>query len=326
MSTLREELAARSLVFGAAPLGNLFRAISDDQASEALATAWDAGIRHFDTAPHYGLGLSERRLGAFLSDKPRDAYTISTKVGRLIVPNEHPTDSDIANGFAVPGTSRRHSDSSDAGVRRSLEDSLDRLGLDHVDILYLHDPDESDEGLDAALDQGIPALARLRDEGVVGAVGVGTKSTEAMLRTALDGTVDLIMCSGRYTLLEQPAAAEVLPACAANDIDVVAVSVLHSGLLARQDVPDDAHYEYGPAPKDVIERARELAALCAEFGVELPTAALHYPLRNDRVIAVAVGSGTAAHVRDAVRRAAVDVPDALWDRIDAWTKGAASAH
>ena len=323
---LRSEIAARNLVFGAAPLGNLYRAISDEQAREALEAAWDSGVRHFDTAPHYGLGLSERRLGAFLRDRPRDEYTISTTVGRLVVPNDRPTETDLANGFDVPGTLTRRSDVSEQGIRTSLEQSLERLGLDRVDILYLHDPDESDVGAVEALEQGLPALDRMREEGLVRGVGVGTKDVDVMLRAVESDLVDLIMCSGRYTLYEQPAAERVLPACLRRDVDVVGVSILNSGLLARHEVPDDVNYEYGPAPREVVERVRQIAAICERHGVELPTAAIQFPLRHDRVIAVAVGSATPRHVREAVERAAEVVPEALWADLEAFEREVPRAH
>lgn len=151
-------------------------------------------------------------------------------------------------------------------------------------------------------------------------VGVGTKDTDVMLRAVESDRIDLVMCSGRYTLFEQPAADRVLPACAVHDVDVVAVSVLNSGLLARHSVPDDVNYEYGPAPREVIERVRALAAICERHGVELPTAAIQYPLRNERVTAVAVGSATPEHVREAVRRASEPVPEALWVELDTFER------
>jgi len=164
---LRDQLGR--LGFGGTGVGNLYRAISDEQAAATVEAAWDAGIRYFDTAPHYGLGLSERRIGAFLAGRPRESFVVSTKVGRVLEPGFGDGD-DMANGFAVPATAWRRWDFSADGVRRSLESSLDRLGLDRVDVVYLHDPDEHWE---QAAGEALPALAELREQGVIGAIGAG---------------------------------------------------------------------------------------------------------------------------------------------------------
>ncbi|AIJ23686.1 aldo/keto reductase [Amycolatopsis methanolica] len=294
---------------GGANLGNLYAPMSDEQAHAVLDAAWDAGVRHFDTAPHYGLGLSERRLGAFLAGKPRAEFVVSTKVGRLLVPDPDGANRlDEANHFAVPADHRRVWDFSADGVRRSLDDSLARLGLDSVDIVYLHDPEEHDLG--PALASGLPALATLRDEGVVQAIGVGSKSVAALAAAARTGTVDLLMVAGRFTLLDQPALDDVLPECHARSIGVAVASVFNSGLLAT---PEPAgRYEYAAAPPDVLDTAREIAAICAEFGVDLPTAALHFPLRDPAVRAVVAGAATPEEVRQNARRLAAAVPADLW--------------
>ncbi|OXM72429.1 aldo/keto reductase [Amycolatopsis thermalba] len=294
---------------GAANLGNLYAPMSDEQAHAVLEAAWDSGIRYFDTAPHYGLGLSERRLGAFLAGKPRAEFVVSTKAGRLLVPDPAGAGRlDEANQFAVPADHRRVWDFSADGVRRSLDDSLTRLGLDSVDVVYLHDPEEYD--LDPALASGLPALAGLRDEGVVRAVGVGSKSVAALAAAARSGIADLLMVAGRFTLLDQSALDEVLPECRARSIGVAAASVFNSGLLAT---PEPAgRYDYAAAPPDVLVTAREIAAVCAEFGVDLPTAALHFPLRDPAVRAVVAGAATPEEVRQNARRLAATVPAELW--------------
>ncbi len=190
------------LGYGAADLGNLYRAMSDDDARAVLEAAWESGVRYFDTAPHYGLGLSERRLGSFLATKPREQVVVSTKAGRLLRPSPETADrQDDAHGFAVPASLRRVWDFSAAGIRASLEESLEGLGLSRVDILYLHDPDEHDLAADLAT--AVPALAALRDEGLVDAIGIGSKSTEALLAGVRTEALDLAMVAGRYTLLEQ---------------------------------------------------------------------------------------------------------------------------
>jgi D-threo-aldose 1-dehydrogenase len=319
---MAERLAARLRLgpfgFGAANLGNLYRAMSDDHARAVLDAAWDAGIRHFDTAPHYGLGLSERRLGTFLADKPRAEYVLSTKVGRLLRPTpERAGRSDDAHRFAVPAAFERVWDFSADGVRRSLDESLQRLGLDRVDVLYLHDPEEAGTDLGSALDSGLSALAGLRAAGVVEAVGVGSKSIAALLGAARTGVPDLLMVAGRYTLLEQPAAAELLPECRARDIGVVVAGVFNSGLLATDTAQPGARYEYGDSPAEVVEQAERLRKGCARHRVPLPVAALQFPLREPSVRSVVLGGSHPGQVAQNAARSRVPVPPALWDDLAA---------
>jgi D-threo-aldose 1-dehydrogenase len=296
---------------GTANLGNLYGAMTDDEAEQLLEAAWDCGIRYFDTAPHYGLGLSERRLGAFLATRPREEFVVSTKVGRLLRPSPGTADRlDEANHFAVPAAWERVWNFSRDGIRRSLEESLGRLGLDRVDVLYLHDPEEHD--LEGALATGVPAVAELRDEGAVAAVGVGSKSVPALAAAARTGALDLLMVAGRLTLLEQPALEAVVPECRARGIGIVAAAVFNSGLLASARPPVESRYEYADAPADVVARARALAAECARRGVELPAAALQYPLRVPTVRSVVAGAASAAQVRENAARAAAPIPDELW--------------
>jgi len=302
------------LGLGAANLGNLFEAMTDEQAWAILEAAWDGGIRYFDTAPHYGLGLSERRLGAFLSTKPRGEFVVSTKVGRRLVPSPETAHLlDHANDFMVPAARKRVWDFSADGIRRGLEESLERLGLDSVDVLFLHDPEEYD--LDAALGTGIPALAALRQEGVVTATGVGSKRTSSLLAAVRTDAIDLVMAAGRYTLLEQPAREELIPACRERGVWVVAAAVFNSGLLATPRPTTQGRYEYQPAPAQILVRVRQIEQVCAEFGVELPAAALQYPLRDESVCTVVVGAATAGQVRENLRRLRSEIPDALWRRL-----------
>jgi D-threo-aldose 1-dehydrogenase len=305
------ELHLPLLGYGGANLGNLYRAVSDDLAWEILQTAWDAGIRYFDTAPHYGLGLSERRLGAFFATKPRDQYVVSTKVGRLLVPHpEGAAELDSENTFVVPADQRRVWDFSADGIRSSVEESLDRTGLDRFDILYLHDPERHDltEGLDVA----IPALAHFRDQGMTRAIGVGSMDTGALLSSANTGVVDVLMVAGRYTLAEQPALAEVVPACRAQGVGIVIASVFNSGLLATENPDAASRYDYGDAPAAVLERVRSIAATCRELGVSLPAAALHYTLRDDTVRSVVIGGSTPEQLRQNTVWMAETVPESLW--------------
>ncbi|POH61254.1 aldo/keto reductase [Arthrobacter glacialis] len=298
------------LGFGGAGIGNLYRAMSDDVADATLAASWDAGIRYFDTAPHYGLGLSERRLGAFLTTKPRDEFVISTKVGRILEPVANPSGARDSQGFDVPADVVRRWDPSEAGIRRSIEDSLERTGLDRIDIAYLHDPDVYD--LDAGIKQALPALEKLRAEGLVAAIGVGANSADALRECVLGADLDVIMLAGRYSLLEQPAVTDLLPLCQERNVMVANCGVYNSGLLARPVVPEHANYNYAPAPANILAKAKALAACCDEFGVELPAAALQFAAAHPAVCNVVVGASTAEQISQTAARMAAEIPAALW--------------
>lgn len=299
------------LGLGCAQLGNLFRERTDDEARAIVDAAWDAGIRYFDTAPHYGLGLSERRLGEALRGRPRGEYTVSTKVGRLLEPTGE-GGTDEPDGFAVPRTHRRVWDFTRDGVRRSIDDSLRRLGLDRIDIALLHDPEDH---ADTAVREGFPALAELRAEGVVGAIGAGSKDAAVLTRVVTECAPDVVMVAGRYTLLEQPAAAELLPACVAAGVGVLAVGVFNSGLLAEDTPRAGLPYEYGTAPSALVERAAALAAACAAQGTTLPAAAIAFPARHPAVTAVVLGADSAGQVRRNAGLFAAPPPEALWSAL-----------
>jgi D-threo-aldose 1-dehydrogenase len=312
------DLRLGRLGYGSANLGNLYRAVTDEEAWHILEAAWNSGIRHFDTAPHYGLGLSERRLGAFLATKPRSEYVVSTKAGRLLRANpEGRGRLDEENDFAVPADLERVWDVTAEGVRRSLEESLQRLGLDGVDVLYLHDPERHD--LVRGMKEGVPALAALREEGLVRAVGVASMSTEALLFAARSGCVDLLMVAGRLTLADQSAAEEVLPECRSRGIGIVAAAVFNSGLLASPTPTEDGLFDYRRVPAPVLSRARRSAEVCGEYGVPLPVAAFHYPFREPLVRSVVAGGATPEQVRQNARGLETDVPAALWQRL--WDEG-----
>ncbi|MEV0093912.1 aldo/keto reductase [Streptomyces sp. NPDC050738] len=297
------------LSFGAAGIGNLFTPVDDEAAQAAVDAAWAEGIRYFDTAPHYGLGLSERRLGAALRGRPREEYAVSTKVGRILEPRTGGGD-DLANGFAVPADSRRVWDFSGDGVRRSIEDSLQRLGLDRIDLVYLHDPDDHAE---AAFEQAYPALERLRAEGVIGAIGAGMNQTAMLTRFLCDTDVDAVLCAGRYTLLDRTALAELLPEASARGKSVVVGGVFNSGLLA--DPRPGATYNYTAASAELLDRALHLKDVAARRGVPLRAAALHYPARHPAVASVLVGTRSADEVHDAAAMLRHEIPAALWDEL-----------
>ncbi|WP_343075855.1 aldo/keto reductase [Microbacterium horticulturae] len=205
------------LGFGAASLGNLHRVVSDEQAAEAVDAAWHGGIRYYDTAPHYGLGLSERRLGAYLRTKPRDEFVLSTKVGRLLVPNlAFAGGRDLAHDFDVPDDLVRRFDPSLAGIRRSVEESLTRLGLDRIDIAYLHDPDAYD--LERGLGEGLPALEQLRSEGLIREIGVGVNDADVAARAVREADLDIVMVAGRASLLRPHGFDALIPAAWAERV------------------------------------------------------------------------------------------------------------
>lgn len=294
---------------GAAQFGNLYRETTDDESSAAVDAAWNAGIRYFDTAPHYGLGLSERRLGRALSARSRDEFVLSTKVGRLLESDPSGAGRLDDEGFVVPATTKRRWDFSAEGVRRSLEASLERTGLERIDVVYLHDPDDH---LDQAIAEAVPALVELRDQGMIRAIGAGMNSATALARIVEEGDPDLVMCAGRYTLLEQGALDDLLPAALEKGVGVVIAGVYNSGLLAKPCPPRDAKYDYDDAPAELLARAGELADVCEAHGVTLPEAAVAFPWQHPAVVSIVVGARTAAQVRSNVDRAAREVPEALW--------------
>lgn len=293
---------------GGAPLGNFAAAMDDEQAGRTIRRAWDRGIRYFDTAPHYGLGLSERRIGAELRHRPRDEFVISTKVGRMLVPRARPLDRDD-DGFLVPGDLERRWDFSVTGVGRSLRESLDRLGLDRIDILYAHDPDQAWDG---AVREALASLAQLKAAGVVSAIGVGTNSTTGLAPLIREGLVDVIMLANRYSLLDHGALETVLAPAGEAGVAVVAVGVFGGGLLATAQPMPGATYDYRPADAAILDRAGRIASICADHGVQLPAAALAFPLMHPAVTAVAVGMRSPREVDENIQRFATDIPAGLW--------------
>jgi D-threo-aldose 1-dehydrogenase len=306
------DVEVSALGLGGAGLGNLLTAIDDDTAAATVEAAWGAGVRFFDTAPHYGLGLAERRLGAALAGRPRAGFAVCTKVGRLLVPGPGGRDAQ----FAVPADLARRWDFSADGVRASLESSVDRLGLDRVDVVLLHDPDDHWE---QALGEAYPVLHELRSQGVIGAIGVGMNQWRLLDRFVAETDVDAVMPAGRYTLLDRSAAEVLLPRCGERGVAVLAAGVFNSGVLAS-DSPGDtagATYDYLPADAATLARAGEIARVCAAHGVRLPQAALAYAARHPAVACVVVGAQAPEQVRESAALFAEPVPEALWDDLDA---------
>jgi D-threo-aldose 1-dehydrogenase len=290
------------LGLGTAPLGGWPRLVSPEVGLATVRHAWDAGLRYFDTAPFYGYGNSEGYIGAALGACPREAFTLSTKVGRLLEPGRD-------NAALYEGVPDVHPvfDFSPAGVLRSLRESRGRLGTDRIDVVYVHDPDDHHR---EALDGAHPALARLRAEGRIGAIGVGMNAAEPLARFAAEADFDCLLVAGRYTLLEQRSLDDLLPVALERNVSIVAGGVFNSGLLV--DPRDGATYDYAPAPAGVLDRARRLAAVCAEFGVPLRAAALQFPFAHPAVASVVVGARSPREVDDNLALLALDLPDELW--------------
>lgn len=300
-----------SLSFGAAALGNLYTAVSDEQAEATVGAAWAAGIRSFDVAPHYGLGLAERRLGAALSRYPRREYVLSTKVGRLIVPDDSVV-GDADAGFAVPGGLRRELDYSADGVRRCLSESLARLGTDRIDIAHVHDPDQREDLPGQVERETVPALCRLRDEGVLGAVGIGINQWQLAARLVRTTDLDVVLLAGRYTLLEQESLHGLLDLCAERGVSVVAAAAFNSGLLASDSPAREATFDYLPIPALILARARAIADVCRAVGVPLSAAALQFPLAHPAVVSVLVGMRSPEEVAQDVAALTRPLPPRVW--------------
>jgi D-threo-aldose 1-dehydrogenase len=298
------------LVFGGAPIGGLYAPVSDEAAAGTLAAAWDAGIRAFDTAPHYGVGVSERRIGEFLAGRPRDEFTVCTKVGRRLVPAAGDVQGE-ESFYDIPPLTRVRDYTQD-GVRRSLEESLGRLGLDRVDIALIHDPDDV---MEQAADEAYPALAELRAQGVVRAVGAGMNSAAALAWLAERCDLDCVLVAGRYTLLDQSAAEVLFPLCQRRGVAVLAAGVFNSGILAGPG--DGATFDYAPAPPDLLARARWMRDACASYGVPLPAAALGFTLRHPAVTAAVVGARSAKEITADISYLSTPIPHALWAELEA---------
>ncbi|MFD7667890.1 aldo/keto reductase [Streptomyces sp. NPDC059788] len=294
------------LGLGCAPLGNLYRPVTEERARQTVRAALDTGVRHFDTAPHYGLGLSEERLGRALAGRDRASCVLSTKVGRRLRPLA-PGEAVDGQGYTATPARARVRDLTRDGIRRTLDASLERLGVPAVDIVYLHDV----EGHEAEVyETGFPALAELRAEGVVGAIGFGMNHSGALAGYVAGLDVDVVLCAGRWTLLDRTAFDDLLPVCARRGTSVVVGGVYNSGLLA--DPSPGAPYDYVPAPDALVERARRLASVCAEFGVPLKAAALRFPFGHPAVAGALVGAATPEEARENAELFAYDIPDALW--------------
>ena len=307
----RTGLSAPALGFGATAIGGMYEEVSDAQAHATVDAAWNQGIRLYDAAPQYGLGLGEMRLGAGLARRARSEYVLSTKVGRLLRGDAPPNPDDFGpDGLpfdkGTPAVSTVYDFSRD-GVLASIEESLERLQKDRLDIVYVHDPDNY---VTEALAGAFPALMELRDQGVISAVGAGMNQTEALEIFARETDPDIFLLAGRYTLLEQGALDTFLPLCGQRGIAVIAGGVYNSGLLA--DPNPGTHYNYLPAPRSLIGRAQQLQAVCARHSVPLKAAAIQFPVAHSAITAVLTGARRDTEVTENIAMFDLPIPLDLW--------------
>ena len=306
----RTSVSVTRLGLGTAPLGGLYASVVHDDALRTIEAAWQAGIRFFDTAPLYGHGLAEMRLGEALANRPRDDYVLSTKVGRLL---------QSVSGTAIEDRHYKGTppvapvfDFSYDGAMRSVDESLARLKLDRVDILHIHDPDDH---YDAAVGGAYRALARLRQEGTVGAIGAGMNQWEMLQGFAVQCNFDCFLLAGRYTLLDRSAGASLFPMCERKSISIIAGGVYNSGILA--DPRAGAKFDYEAAPPALVAEAQRLDRMCAAHGVPLKAAAIQFPLTHQAVAAVLTGARSADELRDNVAMFETPLPPDLWNALDA---------
>ena len=312
------KIPATNFGFGTAPLGNMFAKVTEQDAWTTMQAVWDAGFRVFDTAPFYGYGLAEHRLGDFLRTKPRDEYLLSTKVGRMLVPRcgKEPLDTFFQSDYPFDPV---YDYTYDAAMR-SFEDSLQRLGLDQIDILLIHDVDQHTHGdkqpevFQTAMDGAALALKKLRDEGVVGAIGMGLNNWEPQQKALESFDFDTFLLAGRYTLLEQEAAKTFLPLCVERNVKILIGSVFNSGLLVAQDF-DNATWNYQPAPKAQIDHAKALNEVCKAHDVDLAAAALQFASAHPAVGTVLVGARSKSEVEDAAKWSNQEIPTAMWEEL-----------
>lgn len=308
---------------GGAPLGNLYRAISDDEAHAVLERAWEAGLRYYDTAPLYGFGLSETRMNRFLRGKPRDEYILSTKVGRLLSAATEETRDGIGKWFDIPARKEIYDYSRD-GIMRSIEFSLERLGVDRIDVLFVHDIDLSNHGTQDVLDEklaelmksGHQALVELREQGVITAFGAGVNEWQPCQWMAERGDFDLFLLAGRYTLLEQEALETFLPLCEEKGIGLVIGGAYNSGILATGPKPG-AFYNYEVAPQEILDRVTAIEAVCSSHGVRLVDAAFRFPLHHPAVVSVIPGGQGLPEMESNIAAAKADIPLQLWEELKA---------
>lgn len=306
---LKSGVSISRLGLGAAALGGLYSAVSETEGEDVVQTALDNGISYIDSAPHYGKGTSERRLGRYLAGIPRKSYVLSTKVGRLLVPSTNGHDEDFAD---ADQSVERVFDFSAEGVRRSLEESLKRLNQDFVEIVFIHD---ADDHADQAITQAYPALEKLRAEGLIKSIGVGMNQATIPTRFINETDIDVVLIAGRYSLLDQSAESDLLPAALKRNVSVIVGGVFNSGILANPIV--GSTYDYAPAGSGILARALAIKEVLREFDVDIAQAALQFPLQHPAVKSVLVGCRSGMEVLENIGNFNKFVPDDAWDALAA---------
>ena len=319
---LKTRLHGNGLGFGGAPLGNLFHPVAEAEAITLVRHAHAAGVRYFDTAPHYGNGLSETRIGKALRGVAREEIILSSKVGRILVPDRAAPREQ--NSYVDVPPYRQRWDYSRAGTLRSIDDSLQRLGVSRLDIVYIHDIDRACHGaayaqrLDQVFAGAIPALAELRDRGLIGGFGLGVNDWRVCVEVLARVDLDIVLLAGRYTLLDQSALPELLPLCQRRGVAVVVGGPYNSGILATGAHPSDGslpYFEYAPAGPERIARVAAIEAVCAEFDLPLRAAALQFPRGHPAVVNVIPGARTIAEFDQNLALATHAVPPAFWQAL-----------
>jgi D-threo-aldose 1-dehydrogenase len=311
----RSSVDVTAMTFGGAPIGNFLRPFSETAAATMVDQAWDLGIRTFDTAPLYGHGLSEHRLGHALRERPRADYTLVTKVGRVLTACDPGR---VESGLWVePAPFEARYDYSYDGIMRSVENSLQRMLTDRFDVLLMHDIDRYTHGdkqpamFQTAVEDGFRALVKLRDEGIVKAIGFGVNEVDVCTEAIKRADADCVLLAGRYTLLEQDPLDELLPLCEANDIGMILGGVYNSGILATGPV-EGAKFNYGPAPLEVLARARQIEQICRQHDVPLPAAALQFASAHPVVSSVCIGSRNVEQQASSAGLFSRGIPAQLW--------------
>lgn len=305
LTVLKGGAVVSKLGLGTAQLGGLYSSIEESEGQSLVDSALEMGIHYFDTAPHYGKGVSERRLGRYLANYPRESWVLSSKVGRLLIPTDKEDDSFFLD---ADNSVERRNDYSESGIRRSFEESLERMGIESIDIVYIHDPDDFP---DEAINEAYPALEKLRSEGLIRSIGIGMNYNEIPTRMINETDIDVVMNAGRYTLLDQSAQEELFPAALRKGVSIVSVGVFNSGILANPS--PNSHYFYEPAPAHIVARALEFQSALQPFDVTLPQAAIQFPMRHEAVKCVVVGCRSAASLQENIANFDREVP------IEAWT-------
>lgn len=303
--SLRTGIEISRLSLGTAGMGGLYTSVSNGACTETLLSALDNGINFIDTAPHYGKGTAERRIGQALAGRDRSTFVISTKIGRLLVPST----TDIDDFFMdSDNTVERKFDFSASGVRQSLEGSLERLGMDSVEILFIHDPDDY---VDVAILQAFPELERMRSEGIIKAIGIGMNQSETPTQIIKETDIDMVLIAGRYSLLDQGALVELLPTALKHNVDIIAAGVFNSGILANP--VKGATFDYVPASDELLAKAVRIREVLEGHRVSLTSAALQFPLRHPAIKSVLVGCRSVAEVKSNITAFNSPIEEKVWD-------------